>query len=91
MQFYLKIPYSKVLLAVFYTLLICSCGTEGPDVSDIQVDTKIERFDRDLPVLLSKPGGIQALRNQYGQFYETFTYKVHRIQPGPEEFDPGSD
>lgn len=85
MQFYLKIRYSKAIMVVFYALALASCGTQGPDVSDIQVDTKIERFDRDLPAILSKPSAIQTLRNQYGRFYETFTYKVHRIQPGSEE------
>lgn len=85
MQFYLKIRYSTVLLTVFYALVIGACGTSGPDVSDIQVDTKIERFDRDLPVMISQPEPVKSLRNKYGLFYETFTYKVHRIQPGSDE------
>lgn len=72
-------------MAVFYALMLISCGTSEPDVSDIQLDTKMERFDRDLPVILSKPAAIRKLRNQYGLFYETFAYKIHRIQPGSDE------
>jgi hypothetical protein len=85
MQFYLKIPNFKATFAVIYALMHFSCGPGNPDVSDIQVDTKIERFDKELPVMLAKPDAIKNLKAQYGLFYETFTYLIHRIEPGSEE------
>lgn len=85
MQFYSKIRFRSVLWAAICFCMLCACGTDKPDVSDIQVDTKIERFDHDLTALILKPDVIAKLQDKYGLFYETFTFKILQIRPGSDE------
>lgn len=85
MQFYSKIPFRSALWALICFCMLSSCGTDKPDVSDIQVDTKIERFDHDLSAMISKPDALTMLKDKYGLFYETFTFKILQIRPGSDE------
>lgn len=85
MQFYSKIRFRSAPWALICFCMLCSCGTDKPDVSDIQVDTKIERFDHDLTAMISKPEAIAKLQGKYGLFYETFTFKILQIRPGSDE------
>ncbi|MFM2190175.1 MAG: gliding motility lipoprotein GldB, partial [Bacteroidota bacterium] len=85
MQFYSKIRFRSALWALICFCMLCSCGTDKPDVSDIQVDTKLERFDHDLSAMISKSDAITTLKDKYGLFYETFTFKILQIRPGSDE------
>ena len=85
MQFYSKIRFRSALWALICFCMLCSCGTDKPDVSDIQVDTEIERFDHDLSSMISKPDAITKLKDKYGLFYETFTFKILQIRQGSDE------
>jgi hypothetical protein len=85
MQFYSKIRFRSALWALICFCMLCSCGTDKPDVSDIQVDTEIQRFDHDLSSMISKPDAITKLKDKYGLFYETFTFKILQIRQGSDE------
>jgi gliding motility-associated lipoprotein GldB len=73
---------TKQIYLFFITpLLLLSC-TQGKkvDVSNIDVNVKIERFDHDFNDLHNKPMAAQAvfLQNKYGPFYQDF---IERILP----------
>jgi gliding motility-associated lipoprotein GldB len=61
------------------TILLCSCGrTKKVDVSDIDVQVKIERFDKDFNRMSGVPMQKQAsfLQKKYGAFYRDFIEQI---------------
>ncbi|WPU93378.1 gliding motility lipoprotein GldB [Mucilaginibacter sabulilitoris] len=73
----------QIYLIFSIALILASCGrNKKVDVSNINVEVKIERFDRDFDAMRSKSMGIQAayLQQQYGIFYGDFIN--HILQAG---------
>lgn len=65
----------QIYLFFFITSLITACGRNKKiDVSNIPVDVKIERFDKDFNQMQTKPMVQQAayLQQKYGVFYRNF-------------------
>ncbi len=63
---------TQIYLFFFIGLLLTSCGRHKKvDVSNIPVDVKIERFDREFNAMETKPMAQQAayLQKKYGVFY----------------------
>src|SRR5580704_4672408 len=66
---------TQIYLIFFIGLLLCGCGRHKKvDVSNIPVDVKIERFDKDFDAMRTKPMAQQAayLQKKYGVFYLDF-------------------
>jgi len=72
------VTYSKtkqIYLFFLISLLLCACGrNKRVDVSNIPVDVKIERFDKDFDAMETKPIAPQVtyLQKKYGVFYNDF-------------------
>src|ERR1035437_2355778 len=65
----------QIYLFFLISLLLCACGrNKRVDVSNIPVDVKIERFDKDFDVMETKPIAPQVafLKKKYGAFYNDF-------------------
>lgn len=77
MIYNVKFRQSYLFFLFIITFLSCKQSTK-PDVSDIHLDVKIERFDRDLRN--GKPENLQqtdtALQKKYGAFYDDY---IHRM------------
>jgi gliding motility-associated lipoprotein GldB len=74
-----NVKHWQIYLIFLFAMAFISCRQSNrPDVSKIQVDIKIERFDNEL--FAGKKKNItevdQQLRSKYGVFYEDF---IHRI------------
>lgn len=80
-----KFSQSYLFFLFILTFLSCKQGTK-PDVSAIQLDVKIDRFDRDL--YLGKNKDINQtndlLQKKYGAFYDDY---IHRMV-GNETYSP---
>lgn len=65
---------NQIYLFFFICLLLNACGRHKVDVSNIPVDVKIERFDREFDAMKTKPMAQQAtyLQHKYGAFYSNF-------------------
>lgn len=68
---------SKSILIYFLPLfffLLTACGKKKVDVSNINVNVKIERFDKDFEGMQTRPMEQQAayLQKKYGSFYHDF-------------------
>ncbi|HWZ16184.1 MAG TPA: gliding motility lipoprotein GldB [Mucilaginibacter sp.] len=66
---------TQIYLFFFISLLLCACGGHKKiDVSNIPVEVKIERFDKDFDAMRTKPMAQQAayLQKKYGDFYFDF-------------------
>jgi gliding motility-associated lipoprotein GldB len=76
------ISKSKQIYLIFLTcILLAACKhSKKVDVSHIDLDVKIERFDHDLNDMAKKPMAQQAfyLQHKYGPFYQDF---IERIIP----------
>jgi gliding motility-associated lipoprotein GldB len=62
----------QIYLFFFISLLLCACGrNKRIDVSNIPVNVKIERFDKEFDAMHTKPMAQQAayLQKKYGFFY----------------------
>jgi gliding motility-associated lipoprotein GldB len=71
----------QIYLIFFIGLILASCGgNKKPDVSNINLEVKIERFDQEFDAMRTKPMAQQAiyLQNKYGVFYQDF---IERILP----------
>jgi gliding motility-associated lipoprotein GldB len=69
----------QIYLFFLTLLLIVSCGRHKKvDVSNIHLDVKIERFDKDFDSMQYKPMATQAafLEKKYGYFYEDFIQQI---------------
>jgi len=65
----------QIYLFFLISLLLSACGRhKGVDVSNIAVDVKIERFDKEFDAMKTKPMAQQAsyLQKKYGPFYHYF-------------------
>lgn len=72
---------ARLIYLTFIGLILSACNKHKKiDVSDIQVDVKIERFDKDFDSLRLKPMDEQAgvLYKKYGVFYTDFIERVLR-------------
>jgi gliding motility-associated lipoprotein GldB len=70
-----KSKTKQIYLFFFISLLLSACGrNKKVDVSNIPVDVKIERFDKEFDVMETKPMAPQAayLQKKYGVFYHNF-------------------
>ncbi|WP_184550514.1 gliding motility lipoprotein GldB [Mucilaginibacter sp. FT3.2] len=76
-------PYKakQIYLIFFIGLILASCGRNKKiDVSNINLEVKIERFDQDFDAMRTRPMAQQAihLHNKYRVFYQDF---IERILP----------
>ena len=64
----------QIYLFFLISLFISACGHKKVDVSNIAVDVKIERFDKEFDQMETKPMAQQAayLQQKYGVFYGNF-------------------
>ena len=80
--------YRNVPLLVFLTIVFISCGGNrlNVDVSDLESDVKVLRFEQDLAAYLadSSVHDLTPMRKQYGAFFDMFTHQVLGI---PQEND----
>jgi len=70
-----KSKTKQIYLFFFISLLLSACGrNKRVDVSNIPVDVKIERFDKEFDLMETKPMAQQAayLQKKYGTFYHHF-------------------
>jgi gliding motility-associated lipoprotein GldB len=85
MNYNVKFSQSYLFFLFILTFLSCKQGTK-PDVTAIQLDVKIDRFDRDL--YLRKDKDIkqtdELLQKKYGAFYDDY---IHRMV-GNESYSP---
>ncbi len=74
---------AKQIYLIFSIGLILSSCTRNKkiDVSNINIDVKIERFDHDFDAMHSKPMALQAayLQKQYGSFYPDFIERILQV------------
>jgi len=73
----------QIYLIFSISLILAACGrNKKVDISHINVDVKIERFDQDFDAMRSKPMNMQAayLQKKYGVFYSDFIN--HILQAG---------
>lgn len=79
-NFPLSTPKPKAQIYLFFiaAFLFTACGNKRKvDVSDIKVDVKIERFDKDILTLKDgDPQKAEQLQRQYGLFYADFMEKI---------------
>ncbi|MCK4661544.1 MAG: hypothetical protein KAT68_01655 [Bacteroidales bacterium] len=76
--------YSKYIYIIFILIILfssCKNNSLDIDVSDIQVDIKINRFDVELfsIPLDSIQEYIPSIENKYGKFFELYNYKIIKI------------
>ena len=67
-----------VLLCITATVFSCNSGEKTPDVSNIKLDIKTERFENDFFKLdtANMLPGVQQLQTKYPDFFNNFTEKV---------------
>ncbi|MEO6980499.1 MAG: gliding motility lipoprotein GldB [Mucilaginibacter sp.] len=68
-------PKKPFYLFVLFVAVISACkSNKKVDVSNIQLEAKIERFDQEFDAMRTKPMGAQAayLQRKYGAFYNNF-------------------
>jgi len=71
-----------IYISFFVCLAFAACNrNKKVDVSNIQLDVKVERFDKDFDLLRTKPLGpqITAIQNKYGLFYQDFIERVIKL------------
>jgi len=74
------------------TVLFSACGrSKKVDVSNIQLDVKIERFDQEFDALHTKPMAAQSayLNEKYGVFYHDYLgmlLQVHNVNPNDTSY-----
>jgi gliding motility-associated lipoprotein GldB len=80
----IKMRFSTYKSKQIYLIFLCcffltACGKRNKvDISNINVDVKIERFDHDLDNMRTKPMAQQAdfLQKKYGTFYRDFIERI---------------
>ncbi len=74
--------YSLLFIVIASLFWQCSQDKDRPDISDIQVDVHIQRFEQDLFALdtnareVSFAAQVKGLRQEYPVFFEVFTQKI---------------
>jgi gliding motility-associated lipoprotein GldB len=75
-------PKAKQIYLIFLTsMLLTACGrSKKVDVSNIDINVTIERFDHDLDAMRSKPINLQAsfMQKKYGVFYQDYLERIVR-------------
>ena len=74
--------FKQIYSIFFIGVLFTSCGgNKNIDVSNIPVDVKIDRFDRDFDQLRQKPMSPQALllQKKYGYFYTDYVGHILEV------------
>src|SRR5690606_15639872 len=73
----------RYLAAVCLTFMLASCGSEDPDVSDIDVRLELQRFEQDYFAIDTNniSGGYQHLVQKYPLFLPDFTYNILGLPP----------
>ncbi len=76
-------PKAKQIYLIFLTsVLLTACGrSKKIDVSNIEVNVTIERFDKDLEAMRTKPMAAQAafMKKKYGAFYDDFMERIIQV------------
>lgn len=88
LQMIYNVKYSQIYLIFLCLPLFFSCKQGNkPDVSNISLDVKIERFDQDLFAGKQKsiPEADQFLQKKYTRFYDDY---IHRIVGDPSYSGP---
>jgi gliding motility-associated lipoprotein GldB len=70
---------TQIYLIFFTSLLLTACGrSKKVDVSNIDINVKIERFDYDFDAMRTKPMPVQAdyLIKKYGIFYRDYIERI---------------
>jgi len=72
----MDIPHKakQIYLIILISSLLAACQSNKVDVSNIKVQVKIERFDKDFDFMRTRPMADQSayLKKKYGAFYNTF-------------------
>jgi len=82
---YKKSTYYLLLITFYFLLEIVSCRCDKnkifPDISNIIVDIKIERFEQDLYSIdtTAYESEIKKLREKYPDFFELYVKKIMRL------------
>jgi len=80
--------FRNILLTGVILMFIISCNSDPHrvDVSEIQVDAKIQRFEHDL--FKSFKSGTKDeyinLKNEYNEFFDVFVHQILNIPQGPD-------
>ena len=71
------------LFTIFVLLIACKNGKNKPDVSDIKVDLRIERFEQAFFKIDTNniPAGLADLRNGFARFYPVFMRDILQLNP----------
>ena len=72
----------QIYLIFLTTVILASCGrSKKVDVSNIDVNVTIERFDRDMNAMETKPIAPQAafMQKKYGDFYTDFMERIIQV------------
>ena len=71
------------LFTIFVLLIACKNGKNKPDVSDIKVDLRIERFEQAFFKIDTNniPAGLADLRNGFPRFYPVFMRDILQLNP----------
>ncbi len=77
-----NLPKAKQIYLIFLTsVLLTACShSKKVDVSNIDINVTIERFDHDLDAMRSKPINLQAslMQKKYGVFYQDYVERIVR-------------
>ncbi|RZK21005.1 MAG: gliding motility lipoprotein GldB [Pedobacter sp.] len=74
-----NVKHKQIYLFFLFAVVFISCKQSNrPDVSDIKLDIKIERFDKELFAAKNKNVSTTntALSNKYGFFYDDYIHKM---------------
>ncbi|MEP6847063.1 MAG: hypothetical protein ABI861_13715, partial [Panacibacter sp.] len=78
----------KILIASFAFICICSCSDKKniPDVSHIQVQLDVKRFDKDFFAIDTNnvEAALTQLQQQYPTFLYDYLYNILGIEPMPD-------
>ena len=82
----IKKPRLLLVMLLMLAFFACSTDSRKADVSDIKIDFKFNRFEKDLfagsdPFSQEK---LNSLRQQYGSFTDVFIHNVLSIAPAPD-------
>lgn len=71
------------VFTIFVLLIACKNGKDKPDVSDIKVEIKLERFEQDFFKIDSNniAAGLNGLSNKFPKFYPFFIRDILQIVP----------
>ncbi|MBV6440465.1 MAG: hypothetical protein EPGJADBJ_02134 [Saprospiraceae bacterium] len=89
MSLFPKAKYNAISLVVLAAVLVLgSCGNDGaPDVSDVEVEINIRRFDQDLFALdtANLEAGMQQLSQKYPEMLPLFAVNIIHDVTNPNE------